>query len=97
MCSNDRVPTRISYGFLEDGTKVRISKKSGAVIAKPERNDLKFINRTKDKEQGDLDTNPELVLQKTYKGEDFVKVFNEFSEYIRMKEDKEKLLVFKTN
>ena len=91
------MPSRISYGYLEDGTKVRISKKSGAVIPKPERTDLKFINRTKDKEQGDCDTNPEHVLEKTYKGEDFVKVFNEFSEYIRMKEDKEKLLVFKTH
>jgi len=39
---------------------------------------LKYINRTKNKEQGDLDTLPEDVIEKTYKGEDFVKVYNEF-------------------
>ena len=71
-------PTRIKYGFLEDGTKVRVSKKTGSVIPKPDRSDLKYINRTKNKEQGDLDTLPEDVIEKTYKGEDFVKVYNEF-------------------
>ena len=86
--------TRILNGYLEDGTKVRVSKKSGAVIPKPDRSQLKFINRTKDKEQGDLDTNPQDVLEKTYRGEDFVRVYAEFQEYIRIKEDKEKLLVF---
>jgi hypothetical protein len=35
------------------------------------------------------------VLEKTYKGEDFLRVKAEFEEYIRMKEDKERLLVFK--
>jgi large subunit ribosomal protein L24 len=88
--------TRISYGYLEDGTKVRISKKTGSVIPKPARDDLKFINRTKDKKVNDYDTKPEDVLEKTYRGEDFVKIFNEFHEYIRMKEEKEeKLLVFR--
>ena len=29
-------PTKISYKFLEDGTKVRVSKKSGAIIPKPD-------------------------------------------------------------
>ena len=56
---------------------------------------MKFINRTKDKEQGDNDTDPDLVLEKTYHGEDFVKVYHEFQEFIRLKEEKEKLLVFK--
>lgn len=27
-------PTRVNYSFLEDGTKVRISKRSGAIIPK---------------------------------------------------------------
>ena len=45
---------------------------------------------------GEYDTKPEDVLEKTYRGEDFVKIFNEFQEYIRMKEEKEeKLLVFR--
>jgi hypothetical protein len=84
-------------GFLEDGTKVRVSKASGAVIPKPDRSNLKYINRTKDKEMGDMDTEPENVIEKTYFGEDFVKVYAEFQEYIRLKEEKEKLLVFKHN
>jgi hypothetical protein len=36
-----------------------------------------------------------LVLEKTYTGEDFLKVKAEFDEYIRIKEEKERLLVFK--
>ena len=67
-------PTRIRYGFLENGQKVRVAKKSGQVIPKPVREELKFINRTKNKEIGDMDTKPEDVLEKTYKGEDFLKV-----------------------
>mmetsp|Transcript_30110 Transcript_30110/g.82727 ORF Transcript_30110/g.82727 Transcript_30110/m.82727 type:complete len:205 (-) Transcript_30110:92-706(-) len=31
-----KVPTRIEYRILDDGTKVRVAKKSGAVIPKPE-------------------------------------------------------------
>ena len=73
---------------------MRVAAKSGALIPKPEREDLKHVNRTKDKEQGDYDTNPEDVLEKTYNGEDFVSVFNEFQEYIRIKEEREQLLSF---
>ena len=92
------VPTRIKYGFLEDGTKVRISKKSGAMIPKPDRSSLKYMNRTKGKEAGPNDTKPEDVLEKTYtRGEDFLRVKAEFDEYIRIKEEKEGLLVFKDN
>ena len=88
------VPTRVKVGYLDDGTKVRVSTKTGSIISKPDRSDLKYINRTREKEAGDLDTLPEDVLLKTYKGENFVNVFNEFQEYIRMKDEKEKLLVF---
>jgi hypothetical protein len=89
------VATRIQYGFLEDGTKVRISKKTGALIPKPDYANLTYMNRTKGKQAGDLDTMPPDVLEKTYKGEDFLRVKAEFDEYIRMKEEKEGLLVFK--
>lgn len=87
-------PTRINYGFLEDGTKVRISKKSGALIPKPDRSNLVYITRTKGKEAGPSDTKPEDVIERTYKGEDFLRVKAEFDEYIRMKEAKEGLMVF---
>jgi hypothetical protein len=89
------VPTRIKYGFLEDGTKVRIARKSGALLPKPSRIDLTYMNRTKKREIGNNDTKPEDVLEKTYRGEDFLRVKAEFDEYIRMKEEKEGLLVFK--
>ena len=72
------VPTRTKVGFLEDGSKVRVSVKTGAIISKPDRSELKYINRTKEREAGDLDTLPEDVLTKTYKGENFVNVYNEF-------------------
>ena len=88
-------PTRIKYGFLEDGTKVRISKKSGALLPKPDRSNLKYMNRTKGKETGPNDTKAEDVLEKTYRGEDFLRVKAEFDEYIRIKEEKEGLLVFR--
>mmetsp|Transcript_15119 Transcript_15119/g.34970 ORF Transcript_15119/g.34970 Transcript_15119/m.34970 type:complete len:200 (+) Transcript_15119:242-841(+) len=29
-------PTKVTYSFLEDGTKVRVSKRSGAIIPKPD-------------------------------------------------------------
>ena len=87
--------TRIRYGFLEDGTKVRISKKSGALIPKPDRSNLKYMNRTKGKEAGPNDTKAEDVVEKSYKGEDFLRVKAEFDEYIRIKEEREGLLVFK--
>ena len=74
---------------------MRVAQKSGAVIEIPDRSHLKYTVRTKDKEPGDLDTKPEDVLERTYKGEDFVRVYNEFQEFLRMKEEKEKLLVFK--
>ncbi len=87
----------MTYGFLEDGQKVRIAKRSGALIPKPDRSNVKYINRTKGNEMGPLDSKPEDVLEKTYKGEDFLRVKAEFDEYIRMKEEKEGLLVFKEN
>lgn len=74
---------------------MRISKKSGAIIPKPDRSHLTYLNRTKQREPGVYDTRGDLVLDKTYTGEDFLKVKAEFEEYIRMKEDKERLLVFK--
>ncbi len=73
---------------------MRVAKQSGAIIAKPDRDDLKHINRTKDREVGDFDTNVEDVLEKTYTGEDFVTVYNEFQEFIRIKEEKEELFSF---
>lgn len=88
-------PTKIRYGFLEDGSKVRISKRSGSVIPKPDRSHLTYIARTKSREEGINDTRGDLVLEKTYKGEDFMQVKYEFEQYLAIKEERERLLVFK--
>ena len=85
----------MKFAYLEDGSKVRVSRKTGSVIPKPDRSEFKFVNRTKNKVQGPLDTIPADVLEKTYTGEDWVQVFNEFQEHIRFKEAKEDLLVFR--
>ena len=73
---------------------MRVSKKTGAIIPKPDRSHLTYFQRHKDKTEGPLDTKPELVLKKTYEGEDFMKIEYEFQQYIRLKEEKEKLFVF---
>ena len=88
-------PCKVRYGFLEDGTKVRVSKKTGAIVPKPDRSHLTYINRTKAIESGPNDTRGDLVLERTYEGEDFLKVRAEFREYIRLKDEKEEFLVFK--
>ena len=89
-----KVPTRIRYGYLEDGTRVRVSRKSGAVIEKPDRSALTYTNRTKDFKPGPLDTPPAAVLKKTYEGEDFFEVYTEFDNYLQEKEALEANLVF---
>lgn len=71
---------------------MRVAAKTGVMIPKPIRENLIYVNRTKDKKQGLLDTDPEDVLLKTYKGENFMEVYNEFQEFIRQKNEKEKLI-----
>ncbi|KAL4433133.1 hypothetical protein ABPG74_010828 [Tetrahymena malaccensis] len=87
--------TRIRFGYLEDGKKVRISTKSGSIIEKPFDHGWKRENRNKNKVDGMLDTPAEKVLQVTYKGEDFDTIKRDFEKFIQDKERKEKLLVFK--
>lgn len=86
--------TRVGIGYLEDGRKVRISKKSGSIIEKPVREDLKYENRHKNKLDGPSDTQPDDVLEITYKGEDFAAIRDQFLAEIMEKDRIEKLLVF---
>lgn len=88
-------PTKTKTGYLEDGTKVRVSKKTGAIIPKPDRSNLTYQARTKDKQPGPLDTPSKFVLQKTYAGEDFQRVFKDFEDYLEQKSALEDKLVFK--
>ena len=91
---NLNVPTRIKIGYLEDGQKVRVSKKSGAIIPKPDRSHLTYLQRTKDTKPGPLDTPKEAVLNKTYTGEDFMQVYRDFDNYLQEKAALEDKLVF---
>ena len=91
---DQNVPTRIRIGYLEDGTKVRVSKKSGSIIAKPDRSNKTYLARTKDYKPGPLDTPGDVVLKKTYAGEDFYRVYQEFEEYLHEKALLESKLVF---
>eukprot|EP00743_Colponemidia_sp_Colp-15_P002452 GILK01002658.1.p1 GENE.GILK01002658.1~~GILK01002658.1.p1 ORF type:complete len:215 (-),score=14.06 GILK01002658.1:99-743(-) len=56
-----KVPTRIAWRFLKSGTRVRISKKSGALIRKPKRRPVQLQVKT-----GLKDTVPDKVLERTY-------------------------------
>jgi len=87
--------TRVGYGYLEDGRKVRVAKRSGAIIEKPVRDVLKYENRTKNVIEGPLDTLASTVLEVTYKGEDFDTISEEFSAFIKEKDRLEELLVFR--
>jgi large subunit ribosomal protein L24 len=86
--------TRVGIGYLEDGTKVRVSKKSGSIIEKPVREDLKYEVRTKNKVDGPYDTQPDQVLEVTYKGEDFGAIRDQFEAEMEEKDRIERLLVF---
>eukprot|EP00359_Climacostomum_virens_P007098 CAMPEP_0204904196 /NCGR_PEP_ID=MMETSP1397-20131031/4724_1 /ASSEMBLY_ACC=CAM_ASM_000891 /TAXON_ID=49980 /ORGANISM="Climacostomum Climacostomum virens, Strain Stock W-24" /LENGTH=165 /DNA_ID=CAMNT_0052072953 /DNA_START=69 /DNA_END=566 /DNA_ORIENTATION=- len=87
-------PTKVKYGFLEDGTKVRVSKTSGAVI--PSAINVKELVRQRraKKEDGYKDTPTELALQRSYFGEDFAAIKQKFDEYIIDKEKEAVHLVF---
>jgi len=60
------LPTRIVKRYLEDGTKVRVSKRSGAVIPKPEI--LTVRKRPVSQVVTDKDTADEHVWASTYEG-----------------------------
>lgn len=65
---------RIKYGYHpETYEKLRISKKTGIIIAKPAL-DLKRETRGKSKKAGNKDTTTQVAHKITYQGEDFEKV-----------------------
>ena len=83
----------MDFGYLEDGTKVRVSKKSGMIIPFPPRDT--YADRHRDKPDGPFDTPPDRVLEVTYEGEDFLSIREEFRQAIAEKEKIEEMLVFK--
>ena len=62
-----QVPTRVKWGFLEDGTKVRISSQSGAIVPKPD--GLKDRRHPRP-HTGPRDTAPEVVAARTVSEQD---------------------------
>ena len=58
-------PTKVTYSFLEDGTKVRISKRSGAIIPKPDILKQKSVRSSITSEDSDT-LNEEDVWGTTY-------------------------------
>merc|ERR1719183_1322556 len=62
-----QVPTRVKWGFLEDGTKVRIANKSGAIVPKP---DILKQRRHPRPYAGPRDTAPEVAHKKTVSEQD---------------------------
>jgi large subunit ribosomal protein L24 len=56
-------PTRVKFGYLEDGTEIRISKKSGNIIAKPVYDKTKKLEKIQKTVDGTMDTPPSLVIK----------------------------------
>jgi large subunit ribosomal protein L24 len=54
-------PTRIEHRWLEDGSKARVAKRSGAVIAMPDRKPRNIVPANEE-----YDTSPEDVLEVSY-------------------------------
>ena len=79
-------------GYLEDGTKVRVSKLTNSIIEKPKV--ANYLERHLEKKDGLKDTPANSVVDITYKGEDFALIKAEFDAWIAKKEEQEKWLVF---
>lgn len=67
VCPETNRPTRVRFAFLEDGTKVRVSVRSGAIIPRPE---ILKVRRKARPADTPKDTPPDIVLERTYKDED---------------------------
>ncbi|KAG9405557.1 Plastid ribosomal protein L24 [Aphanomyces cochlioides] len=65
-------PTRIGIRFSEEGERLRISKKTGTIIPKPEV--LKERHTPRRTETGPLDTAPEDVLERTVSDEEITRL-----------------------
>ena len=67
VCPQTLQKTKVGFAFLEDGTKVRIAKKSGAIIPRP---DVLTKRRTAiSASDGPKDTPAEVVKRVTFKDE----------------------------
>ncbi|KAI0559899.1 Ribosomal proteins 50S L24/mitochondrial 39S L24 [Gracilaria domingensis] len=67
VCPQTDLPTRVTFAFLEDGTKVRVSKRSGAIIPRPE---ILRQRRKPHPEDSPKDTPPTVALHRSYMDEE---------------------------
>ncbi|GMH61554.1 hypothetical protein TrRE_jg1501, partial [Triparma retinervis] len=67
ICPVTDLPTRISRKWMEDGTKVRVSKRSGAIIPRPEI--LTQRRRPKRESVGEKETGVDEVWEQTFDGD----------------------------
>ncbi|OMJ89360.1 hypothetical protein SteCoe_8455 [Stentor coeruleus] len=86
--------TRTRDGFLETGEKVRIAKKSGAMIPKPVWNELTYKERHKNIKDGPKDTPPEIALKQTYEGINKEAIKAEFEKWVAEREKEAAWLIF---
>lgn len=84
--------TKVYFGFLEDGTKVRVTKASNSVL--PRAAPATYVQRHLEKQDGVKDTAPSKAVEASYRGEDFAGIKTAFDAWVREKEEKEKWLVF---
>jgi large subunit ribosomal protein L24 len=73
VCPKTNAPTRVEMRFLEDGTKVRFSKKGQVIIPKPEpvKHKWRPSNPTKDTASAD-------VLEKTFMEQEMIELKNRY-------------------
>jgi len=85
---------KVSYKEDENGTRERIIKTSGEPF--PKQNVFKtYAERTAKKSLGPKDTDPKRVLEKTFKGVDYVEVAKSFLKRIHNIKETEKNLLLK--
>jgi large subunit ribosomal protein L24 len=67
ICPETNKPTRVGIAFLEDGTKVRVAKRSGAIIPRPANLSQRRVPLPN--EAGPKDTAPSVVMKRTFEDE----------------------------
>lgn len=84
VCPKTDLPTRVTFAFTEDGAKVRVAKRSGAVIPRPE---ILKVRRKERAPDGPKDTPPMVALHRSFKDEDSLyEHYEGFKELVGKKE-----------
>lgn len=82
VCPSTGRPTRVGTAWLEDGTKVRVAKRSGAVIPRP------AVGRRVPRRggpDGPKDTSPEVAVARTYEDEEGL--YGAYEDFLKLCEE----------